>query len=390
MEQLRGYRFNKRLYSWDSDEDYTLLFEQNDDVRVVCWTVRDTPVAIGIPASHGIFEKVTSNGELTTTIAPGERGEFFGVNFMPKHSATYLRFEAPNNLLLTAASATRLPLEWSFRIPGQAPLLRFRFKNYSRQTLYTRLTSLKNRSVAQWVMPGREDDKQTVPGGQIAEIVVGASASMEAFKGASLMLGIETAESAFAARDATFAIAQKVQLIPRNSLSITRLPSKPEEVVVKVENPSGEFWRGTASPVIFSGHYKGGISLVADPAELVLPEQVPYVIARFTIKKDAPSSWAGGVNAISLHSPTEPRAIYPIPIARPFELDLPNVQVVGDGDPKVKATTDYRPGLPPEGALLEGTPTLGIRYEFQAGWKCLRVVNPTWPPPSEKELLGQP
>ena len=58
--EFAGFRFNKRLHSWDSEDDYLLLFEKQGDVRAAAWTVRKKPIKIGIAASPGDLTMATT------------------------------------------------------------------------------------------------------------------------------------------------------------------------------------------------------------------------------------------------------------------------------------------------------------------------------------------
>jgi hypothetical protein len=74
----------------------------------------------------------------------------------------------------------------------------------------------------------------------------------------------------------------------------------------------------------------------------------------------------------------------------PVMLDLPNIQVVADGDPKAALKVTHQMEQPPGGPVAEDIPSIHVNYEFGAGKKFLRVVNPTWPPPGEKNFLQEP
>jgi hypothetical protein len=80
---LAGYRFTKRIATGHPD-DYALLFEQGDSLRLAVWTTAAEPRRIEIPSSACRFEVISHTGErgpavvtegelLTLTVSDGPR-----------------------------------------------------------------------------------------------------------------------------------------------------------------------------------------------------------------------------------------------------------------------------------------------------------------------------
>ncbi len=70
---LAGFRFNKRLHL-GNEEDYVLLWTKEDDVRLTVWTVAKSPHAAVIPASPGRFTAIGHTGEPLPPLTADDRG----------------------------------------------------------------------------------------------------------------------------------------------------------------------------------------------------------------------------------------------------------------------------------------------------------------------------
>ncbi len=439
QEQFGGFRFNKRLFSWNSDEDYMLLFERLEEVRTAVWTVRAVPEIIGIPASYGAHTLFATDGDCVRG-AQAERRTVFGLKFIPSAAPLYVCFPPGNALLLMATSATRLPLEYHYNMPGAAPAVRFRFKNYAPHAIKVRLTSDDEKRVNEkWaILDGKTDTKEVVAGDYF-NLPIAALSRAQASEKSALMLGIEVVPLGVTDDDELISIAQKVKLITANPLTVTRMPGKPDEIVVKFENTSGAVWKGpivaVGQPEIDTPENRGGgggwggwggggfggggsgdgglailgfgqapaprparrdpanklkVPVLTEPLDFEVPLGSAMSVARIPIKTREGDPWWRGIRAVSLVGAKGVRGDFLITDDRFFELDPNGVQVVPDGDPKVKVRHSREPAEPPDGPLMKGLPALRVGYDFDEGWKSLRVINPTWPPPSEKNLIGQP
>jgi hypothetical protein len=246
VEQLKEYRFNKRLQSWNSEEDYMLLFERNRDVRVAVWTVRQRPEHIGLPVSPGTLNMIGSDGRTLFGSAPEEKRTPFGLKFVPRDQVMYMSFAEPNILLQMAASATRLPLEYVFTIPGSAPEVNFGFKNVSGQAVVARFTSETNRDDEKWtILDGKKDVRELAAEERGETRIAATSSALNSSRG-SLMLGIELTPNGNFNEEGIIPISQRVHLVASNPLTVTRMPGNPDEVVVKIENTGGALWQGPA------------------------------------------------------------------------------------------------------------------------------------------------
>ena len=89
-------------------------------------------------------------------------------------------------------------------------------------------------------------------------------------------------------------------------------------------------------------------------------------------------TWWQGIGALTLISPNGQRADFPITDDRFFELDLPNVQVVPDGDPKVKVRITHDATQPPTGpAHRRISPPCTSNTTSALAGNAWKVVNPT-------------
>ena len=104
-EVLQGYHFNKRL-TLGSQDDYVLLFSNNNDVRVAAWTTSRTPHQLKLLASPGLFQVVNHTGQISTASADST-GLVLQLTDAPQY---FLPVEG-NALLQIAAAWERLPLD---------------------------------------------------------------------------------------------------------------------------------------------------------------------------------------------------------------------------------------------------------------------------------------
>ncbi len=389
-EHLDGFLFNKRLAfnPWESRDDRVLLFEKGDEIRVAAWTSGDRAHEIELPASNGELTLVQSDGRKTPGVVKKETGGPLGLRYILGTSAGYLSFQKPNDLLHIAAAVTRLPLEMVFDTPGKSPQFSFGFKNCASKPVSARLS---NRDSYEQLLVSADADVQTqqVPPGASFEKMVAAQLKHRGERPTTLTLGIEVGESVPAHHEKNVPIYQMVRLIPSNPLVVTRLPSPPEEVVVKIENPSGQLWKGTVNA--FANGYKGRGPIISEKTEVILPENVFAVVTHLPLikKEGRDNSWTSVTN-ISLVSSAGLVSDFRIPDARLIPLDVSALEILPDGDSKTEEVPAASAEPPADGAVMANVPTLRLKYSFSADRKFFRVINPTWPPPGEKNLIRSP
>ncbi len=184
-------------------------------------------------------------------------------------------------------------------------------------------------------------------------------------------------------------IYQSVRVAPSLPLRVSRLPGPAEEVVAKIENPSGQAWTGTVH-ALFLG-YKGGAFAASAKVDVSLRANDSSVVVRIPLRTDARrgESWTK-VTGIALTWPNGAVIQVPIPVTLSVTLDPAALEILPDGDSKAVAVPAASTEPPAEGAVAENFPTVRLRYAFDAARKFYRVINPTWPPPGEKNVIQNP
>jgi hypothetical protein len=388
-EQLGGFRFNKSLAFKGqlSGMDHVTLFEGAGEVRLAAWSHGDTGNLVELPADNDDVTVVKKDGtkSVQTANQPGHR---IGLQYALEPDPAYLRFRKPNEALQIAAAVNRLPLEWMFDTPGRSPELRIGFRNIGSNPLSARfgtpdsfrplLVCPPSDMKAQWVAKGAQFERRFA-----------AHAKSRLPNGEALLLGIEIAPTLDSHIHENVPIYQLVRVAPSLPIRVSRLPGPAEEVIVKIENPSGLPWSGAIQAL--SQGWKGGHKGVSGKVSLTLPKDQAAVVARIPITKepDRDISWTV-VSAIALIAADGSVSQVPLPLTRIVKLEVSNVEVLPDGDSKAEAipTTSAEP--PSEGAVGEGVPVLRLNYRFSADRKFFRVINPSWPPPGEKDLIQSP
>lgn len=389
---LADFSFNKRLVMEKADGgDHVLLFQNGKDVRVAAWTTRSDGHVIHIPATQGKVTMDTTDGGH----ARGMANDPVTLDFEPSSHVTILTFAEPNPLLQIAASVTRVPLEMTFEMPGQSPEFRFGFTNHSSGTVLGRIGQ-KLPEEDHPTLIGNGGTAEKVRSGGVFEAKLKVASRQLSVDGAdTLVLGVGVVADAKHIGSPEVAFYQATRLIPADPLTVTRLPDERDAIVVRIENPSGRPWEGTAH--VFGAPRGGGgwgkgrpRDTASEEVPLTLPKDVPVVVARIPLRAEQKEGWWRSFHGLYLMPKQGRGAGLPIADGAPVLLDLPNLQVVADGDPKVELKLSHEIEQPPGGPVAQGFASIGIHYEFGAGWKSLRMVNPTWPPPGEKDLLGRP
>jgi hypothetical protein len=120
--QLRGYRFNKRL-ALEHPDDHVLIFEKAVDafemvdhekyrnLVLAVWTSSDTSHEVTLPASPGRFRVTSHTGEAR----PELTADAAGLRITLTQSPQYLVPAEPNDLLRLAAAWSRLKSEFVSR-----------------------------------------------------------------------------------------------------------------------------------------------------------------------------------------------------------------------------------------------------------------------------------
>jgi hypothetical protein len=114
VNTLRGFRFNKRLWT-GRDDEWVMLFNKGDEVRLAVWTTDSkAPHSLSLPASSGTFRVVGHTGQVLSPLTATNEQLEVEVNDEPK----YLLPQRTNSLLVTAARWERAPLELVVKAPA--------------------------------------------------------------------------------------------------------------------------------------------------------------------------------------------------------------------------------------------------------------------------------
>lgn len=369
-QTLGGYRFNKRL-ALQNPEDYLMLFsrpnENSSDVILAAWTTAPKPRRALIPASAGRF---SARGHLGQNLAPLVAGAN-GLSVLLTDAPQYLTPQSPNELLSLAASWQRAPLEITARGPA-------------RVTVPLRLVNPLARPLN--VLAGESIGRVPLrPGGKNSIVTMAwVTRDMEP-RTVRLELDVKGMSR----------VAQETQIIVTNPLRVTVLPLTRDGLPVRIENPSGEAFRGTLEVVGGATGTASGTPANATPLQLQrgqteatvrLPMPQSAQRSDYNIGLQLRDAASGNVVVLKV-----PAARFRLvdDFARHANSTLPGAYtVIGDGDAKVASEQSITVATPPDNAGGNvGAGALRLDYRFDAGWKFARVLPQT---PALQKIEGRP
>lgn len=371
---LTGFSFNKRLIVEDP-HDYVLLFARGDEVRLAVWTTAIASHAAVIPASPGRFQVTDHLGKSLAPLDADKNGLTITLTDAPQ----YLVPEAANDLLRIAAAWQRAPLDLT--MPAQrAAVMRLDLRNPLAQPIVA--------SAAQaWREAMVGSGWRNMPGMPQVEIAPAQSALL------ATPFDLERSDRPVNVRlecnvEGVGNLAQVVQVTAANPLRVTFGPPLAGQLVVRVENPSGEAFQGMLRLTDEQGLRPQKPALPLELAsgqtkkDLVFPlaeKQVRDFRLGFRVED------RGG--ALQLCVPAA-RMVLVDDFSRYSAENLPTAwQIVPDGDAKVASTQSIGVAAAPPGLPAAAASTLAIRYSMAKGWKFIRLA------PRTKELKtieGQP
>lgn len=353
--QLAGYRFNKRLMM-DKPEDFVLLFDkagqQQDEVRLAVWTTAKEPHAVKIPASAGEFAVTSHLGEKLPNVIADAKGLTVTLSAGPQ----YLAPLKPNELLLVAASYSRLPLEIAIRAPGKFAISssgRFLGKDP------------KGASAVGIAGDGSVKERSDRP---ITETLTCDLLDSPTHNGPRIIL--------------------QTEVIVINPLRVTLMPRSPSMLAVKVEDVSGEGFHGTISPDGIAGldiDPKSALPLDIKPGQFEQTVQFPVRSAGnadysvgFKVKDDQDRA-ALDVARVTMVGITD------------FAIDANGTHTDAwklhvDGNAKVPSEQALTVEPPPDAAPDAGMGVLKIAYKTERGWKFWRIE----PKAELRKIEGEP
>jgi hypothetical protein len=401
---LDGFAYNKRLALSDRD-DHCLLFLKDQELRLAVWTTSATPHIARIPASEGKFTVVDYLGGRSEATA-GKNG----LQLMLRDEPQYLIPEGENLLLAVAAAWRPFPaaITTGDLRDMAAALTRLRPEPWPRQEPPLRaryLVENLSRDPAQRIEEWRAEANVTLSPGRVADIPGVPGVEYRHEEGTRLRFTLEIENLG--------ALSQETRAMPRYPLRLIPLPGRGRLLSAQIENPTGQPFdgrvvlveTGESRPVRFA---RGETQLTVT-LERKEPLPPSYVVDYRLEERGVNANPTEGIADPNLEVNRELRNLGRTARRQPWipVVDTPRLrlklledfagymlnaepptgkyQVVPDGDAKVGAKLGALIAPPPSGLPYDLPGALRVLYEFQPGWKFLRVV-----PQQSAPLEGEP
>jgi hypothetical protein len=349
VNTLRGFRFNKRLWT-GRDDEWVMLFNKGDEVRLAVWTTDSkAPRSLSLAASSGTFRVVGHTGEVLSPLTAANEQLKIEVNDGPK----YLLPQKTNSLLVTAARWERAPLELVVKAP-------------------TTIHSEPLEGIGSFLGPvDNTPHLYILRDSGVRHLIYQYPKGILPTQGAAQPL-----------------FKQQTKVVVANPLRISIWPRGKTTLPVHVENPSGEplqaymriWWNGNADTVQVQ-------SLTLAQGETAktlvfnIPPQPDFHVVYVQITENAEPK--RGSLILLAHS-YGGRFTWVDDFTRPKAGD--DYAAVGDGDAKVLSTQKADVVDAPEPAPNGDTKVLRLDYSWEAGWKFVQVLLPN----ERAEIKGQP
>ncbi len=368
-EQLAGMKFNKRL-GMGREEYYHLLFEKGDVLRTVVWkTVPLEPMKPWIEARPGKFATVDYLGQPQRNLSARE--EVPKVVDLPLTTAPlYLVPQGPDDVLRLAAAWKRVPLEVVVA-PGETGAIDDVIKNPLDREI--QILGRENK-----LQPGEEWKFRQPFGPSRADKV--------------------TCNHSFMVPTLCH-LWQSTFLVSTKPLRLVPLPVVEKMLPVRVENPSGDPFRG-AIEVYYdgSGDSPDFGPIVTKPKRVSVCFTAGQKEQTVTIPlgESPPPAYCGGLRLYEgnenllarifewddLDRSQESVAWAPIwfrrldDFAKYLVSDLAGAYSIhADGDTAISSGHELALASVPDGFPTPKASALHLKYRFGAGWKFLRLVS---------------
>lgn len=354
---LCGFQFNKRLAVGSSD-DYVFLFTKGDEVRLAAWTIADKPCTLTIPASPGRFAVTSHTGESLAPLTADAKGLTITLNDTPQ----YLVPEGANDLLRIAAAWQRAPMDVQLRAqPSLAGKLSLR-------NPLARPIRVSSGGAATEVKPG-----QTVTLATTFDL-------MRVAEPVDVRLECQV--------EGMGSLAQVVSVSATNPLRVAFGPPIGGRLIVRVENPTGEAFKGVVRLTDVQGIVPSTATANVEFQSGQQEKTIEVALSNSRVK-----SYRLGVRVedeqgrLQLVLPTAAMTL-----VDDFSRYTPETVAAGwrmfaDGDAKVASTQTVTSAPAPAGSPAAGANTLKITYRWADGWKFVRLA-PTAAP--LKKIDGKP
>jgi hypothetical protein len=352
---LDGFRYDKRL-ALESPDDYCLLFSKGKENRLAVWTTLPTSHEVTLPVSAGSFRVTGYTGDVSRKTASS-----VGLTLTLTDAPQYVVPTGENRRLSLAADWATLPS--SLTVGGEedlrqalAPVARGDMPELAEVSQADLLLSNGDRSqridLKSPVSPGKERLTRAPYDGDRDE----APHRLRA------LLSVPGWGE----------VAQEALVFAKYPLRIVPLPSGEGALPVRAENPSGQPFDGrlvvtvrpegggAAAPLSLPLRLRRGEKDRIVEASLPEADRNRASVSFSLEEKDANGAWHPVVR-------TEPQTFVALPD------DAIPCEALPDGDPKIDSKVDCAEVPPPPGLPAKAGRTLKITYDFDPGWKFLRL-----------------
>lgn len=378
-QALGGLRFNKRL-ALANPNDYCLLFSNDSGkVTLAVWTTELKPHVAALPASVGAFDKISNLGERSAVSADAT-----GLHLEISDSPVYLTPQGDNKLLALAAEWKTIPrlilastgneavsrLGMSLNSVPRSPniVVGFRVKNLT----------LSNRKDFQWGV--------ITTSARLIPVVNDLDWEKRRKGGMRYRITMVQPDGA--------QVSQETLILPTQPLVMTASPAQGDRLPVSIDNPTGAAitgrvrLQGAAAPETADVLFRAGEKHKQVTLHVPARANGEY---RVQLAFEEEERDVGGIDGWET-TLTSPAMVYqPYETFGAFRVGAPpptgNFALEPDGDPKVRSRLAVTVENAPPG--LPGAPrkALRVEYQFDAGWKFLRLA-----PRGQKHepLAGEP
>lgn len=352
VEQLRGFRFNKRL-ALESPDDYMFLFTKDDDLRIVAWTHSRQPRAARLPASPGTFSVVSHLGEKLEPVGADEEGITITLSDAP----VYITPDEPNDLLRLAVAIERAPME--LEISARQPVkIAMSVRNVLDRPVH--VTARADRSQFHQAM--------TLDAGAAEWLAV--------------QLTSHRAREQFRRRlewdfEHLGTVAQETVILTADPLRLTILPRIGMFLPIRIENPSGVNVGGQLTV-----RHPPGAGVGLDDVRLE-PGQKEVTILRAAPPGDPARGYS--VSA-ALAVEGDKSVVAAAGRFVPIVVDGERFELRAEGDEKTKSEQRFEITDAPDGLPAPGASAARIEYLFDPGWKYICFS----PKPDPQPIDGKP
>ena len=388
-EELKGMRFNRSLRSMASPSDsnpkapatWLLIFTNKKERTLIPWIRKqeDYSFDFELPASPAKFRATSYLGDHTVTPPSlvthrSDNFEFRYNQFVGFDSPTYLRIKGSNEALAFTEAIPRLPLDFYATAPAHSSKL-MSVKNPLNSTVEIS-EGFTNASDGPKKPGQRYDVLSTYFSLTERRALPDATSS-----GFSFSIPHEGKRGA-----SWYSSDQSIFLHALNPLRIEVLPKVGDGLLVMLHNPAGAVFSGKLQLEHLIGVEKVYEFKIAGETAFDFKKGEKKQLVRIDVPRNPQ------INEFQL-SVLEPKPQFdPKDILGNTDLlfvctaeakldgfvTLPesllcNSSVSPDGDAAVASTQSLADGQPAEGASVSGTPSVGLRYRFGAGWKFVRI-----------------